>query len=444
MALGYSHPVSIEPPEGIEFEVPQPTEVVVRGIDKQLVGQVAADIRKRRPPEPYKGKGIRYRDEHVAAQGREEGLEMTVLTKRQARLRRRRRVRARIVGSAERPRLSVYRSNRGIFAQLIDDGAGRTLAAVNWIEPELRKLSAADAGEAGRRAAGRARQGGRRRDLRLRSRRLPVPRPRQGARRRRPRGGTEVLMAARPLPSPARMKGMDMTNVETVSPRGLDLQERVIEINRVAKVVKGGRRFSFTALVAVGDEEGVVGIGYGKAREVPLAIQKAVENARKNLIRVPKYGQTLTHKIIGRYGAGHVVLRPASPGTGVIAGGGVRAVLELGGVRDVLTKSIGTQNPINLVKATMDGLVRLRRPEEVAELRGLTVAQVLGVAKTNGGTAAGSEHLAAGPVAGQEPAADDRGPGRRARGSCRGGGHLPPRKRAGEERHRHASRGRGV
>ena len=197
-----------------------------------------------------------------------------------------------------------------------------------------------------------------------------------------------------------------MTNVETVSPRGLDLQERVIEINRVAKVVKGGRRFSFTALVAVGDEEGVVGIGYGKAREVPLAIQKAVENARKSLIRVPKYGQTLTHKIIGRYGAGHVVLRPASPGTGVIAGGGVRAVLELGGVRDVLTKSIGTQNPINLVKATMDGLVRLRRPEEVAELRGLTVAQVLGVQKTNGGATTisaedgeGSDAATAGPVA---------------------------------------------
>jgi len=204
-----------------------------------------------------------------------------------------------------------------------------------------------------------------------------------------------------------------MTNVETVSPRGLDLQERVIEINRVAKVVKGGRRFSFTALVAVGDEEGVVGIGYGKAREVPLAIQKAVENARKSLIRVPKYGQTLTHKIVGRYGAGHVVLRPASPGTGVIAGGGVRAVLELGGVRDVLTKSIGTQNPINLVKATMDGLVRLRRPEEVAELRGLTVAQVLGIQKTNG-SAAGpvaedvtSSSQAAGDVPPSTPPAED-------------------------------------
>ena len=169
--------------------------------------------------------------------------------------------------------------------------------------------------------------------------------------------------------------------VESVSPKGLDLQERVIEINRVAKVVKGGRRFSFTALVAVGDEDSVVGIGYGKAREVPLAIQKAVENARKSLIRVPMYGQTIPHRIIGRFGAGHVVLRPASPGTGVIAGGGVRAVLELAGIRDVLTKSIGTQNPINLVKATMQGLTSLRRPEQVAKLRGLSVNEVLGIQK---------------------------------------------------------------
>src|SRR5881398_731238 len=187
--------------------------------------------------------------------------------------------------------------------------------------------------------------------------------------------------------------------VESVSPKGLDLQERVIEINRVAKVVKGGRRFSFTALVAVGDEESVVGIGYGKAREVPLAIQKAVEDARKSLIKVPKFGQTIPHRIIGRYGAGHVVLRPASPGTGVIAGGGVRAVLELGGISDVLTKSIGTQNPINLVKATMDGLVNLRRPEQVAKLRGLTVNQVLGIQK-NGARVEGEGAPAEGEPAG--------------------------------------------
>jgi small subunit ribosomal protein S5 len=176
-----------------------------------------------------------------------------------------------------------------------------------------------------------------------------------------------------------------------ISPQGLDLQERVVTINRVAKVVKGGRRFSFTALVVVGDEQSIVGIGYGKANEVPLAIQKAVDRAKKSLFRVPKHGQTITHRVMGRYGSGQVLLKPASEGTGVIAGGGVRAVLELAGIRDVLSKSLGSQNPINLVKATIEGLQSLKRPEDVAELRGKTVAEVLGLDRRPTG----------------EPAADD-------------------------------------
>lgn len=158
-----------------------------------------------------------------------------------------------------------------------------------------------------------------------------------------------------------------------------ELKERVVEINRVAKVVKGGRRFSFTALVVIGDEVNKVGVGYGKAREVPLAISKAVDDAKKSLFEVPKHGTTITHEVIGKFGAARVLLRPASEGTGVIAGGGMRAVLELGGIRDILAKSLGTTNPVNMLKATVDGLKQLRRPEEVAQKRGLTVQRILPV-----------------------------------------------------------------
>jgi small subunit ribosomal protein S5 len=156
-----------------------------------------------------------------------------------------------------------------------------------------------------------------------------------------------------------------------------ELKERVVEINRVAKVVKGGRRFSFTALVVIGDEVDRVGVGYGKAREVPLAISKAVDDAKKNLFQVPKHGQTITHEVLGRSDAARVLLRPASEGTGVIAGGGVRAVIELAGIRDILAKSLGNPNPINLLKATVNGLQSLRRPEEVARIRGKRVEDIL-------------------------------------------------------------------
>ena len=170
-----------------------------------------------------------------------------------------------------------------------------------------------------------------------------------------------------------------MSSIEYTETR--ELKERVVEINRVAKVVKGGRRFSFTALVVVGDEVDRVGVGYGKAREVPLAITKAVEDAKKNLFTIPKHGTTITHEVLGRFDAARVLLRPASEGTGVIAGGGVRAVLELGGVRNVLAKSLGTTNPINMAKATVAALQDLRRPEDVAKIRGKRIHEVLPLPK---------------------------------------------------------------
>jgi small subunit ribosomal protein S5 len=157
----------------------------------------------------------------------------------------------------------------------------------------------------------------------------------------------------------------------------LDLKEKVINISRVTKVVKGGRNFRFSVLVVVGDENGHVGIGMGKAIEIPEAIKKGIEAAKKVMIEVPLEGTTVPHQIVGEYGAGRVLIKPSAPGTGVIAGGPVRAVLELAGVRDITTKSLGSNNPRNMVNATMDALKNLKKPETVAKLRGKTLEEIL-------------------------------------------------------------------